>query len=152
MMSTPRQSLSLLVVLVGLLLLTPTSLAFSLPATFAPQQTPNLPASYQAPCKLSVLVFFSDYCGACRRAEPWLSALQARTQPQVTFHRIDVDNPSNDALLSRYNVRFTPSYVVFQADGKPILDMTRDLNHSLLESFLTSQANTLKNHPTLCKP
>ncbi|SDU76546.1 thioredoxin [Jiangella alkaliphila] len=64
-----------------------------------------------------VVEFYATWCGACRRMTPVLDAVAAELAGQVEFVKVNVDEATE--LVSRYDVRSTPTLLVFK-DGSPI--------------------------------
>lgn len=84
--------------------------------------------------KVPVLVdFFATWCGACRSLEPSLGAMAARYKTKLKVGKLDVEqNPLNAA---RYNIRATPTLILFQ-EGKPAEQVEGAMPEKQLDSLV----------------
>jgi thiol-disulfide isomerase/thioredoxin len=140
----PRVAATALAVIAGLglggaLLTTGSSpaLALSVPREFKPtKQSPLLPSPFTNECKWTVLYFYSPSCSACKAVKPVIREMETKLGGKVQFVWIDVSQSVNAKMSELYHITFTPSYMVYSPLGRPTLDMTRDLDHQLLQSYL----------------
>jgi thioredoxin-like negative regulator of GroEL len=62
--------------------------------------------------------FHADWCHVCQQIKPEVAELGEAYGGQVHFVRLNVDDPAARQALSRYRVRATPTFVLFDADGQ----------------------------------
>lgn len=63
---------------------------------------------------------YSDYCIACWRAKPAVEALAADWGEDVNLLSLNVHDPAARPLLDQLNFRYTPTYILFNAQGQEI--------------------------------
>ena len=56
--------------------------------------------------------FYAPWCGACRSVEPALEAIASRHKGKLKVTTLDVDR--NPRSASKYQIRATPTLIVFQ--------------------------------------
>ena len=67
--------------------------------------------------KPTVVEFMSPTCMACLASKPTVSAMKEIYRDRVDFIEIDVrDSEFKDKIL-KYNIRVTPTFVMFNSDG-----------------------------------
>ncbi|MEB3287193.1 MAG: thioredoxin family protein [Vampirovibrionales bacterium] len=81
-----------------------------------------------------MLDFFSQYCGVCQQAEPYLKEIQKQLQADVRFVRVDADK--KEALARQFHVEGTPTYILFDAQGKALYRMHRYISMEVLYTQL----------------
>ena len=106
--------------------------------------TPVLPETMRSPDKLVLLEFYSDYCGTCRMMNPHVEALKARHSGKIDFKRIDIGHEGNDALIERYHIDGTPTYLLFNAQGAPIFEMRKIISPKVLKTQLDRYGGVLQ--------
>lgn len=113
------------------------SLLITLPA-FA--DLPNLPANWRDHLKPSqqwvFYDFYAPYCGTCQKLEPYLKKLQKDLGSKINFQRADVTKDVDKPLSHLYHVTGTPTYILFNKDGKAIYRMQHSLSIEILKSQL----------------
>ena len=62
---------------------------------------------------LSLVDFYSTWCGACRAIDPALDRLIPVMGDMVTVVRVDIDEPDTRALVRRYNIVSVPTLILF---------------------------------------
>lgn len=64
--------------------------------------------------------FYSDYCAGCLAARPTLDALERELQGKLTIIRLDVASPAGRELGGQLDLRATPTFILFDRDGREI--------------------------------
>ncbi len=64
--------------------------------------------------------FYSDYCVACLAAKPTLDALERELRSDLRIIRLDVASAEGRALGEQLELRVTPTFILFDADGLEI--------------------------------
>lgn len=65
--------------------------------------------------------FYSPSCSICRQMIPILNVLKRECSSKgVEIIQIDITNPSNKPLLSKYGIRAIPTFVFLDKDGKEV--------------------------------
>ncbi len=77
--------------------------------------------------QVKLLYFHATWCPSCRKLDEGkvLERLQA-TVPGLVVEKVDVD--TNEPLMSRYGVQYTPTLVLVDTDGFPLGRPTIDVN------------------------
>ena len=88
-------------------------------------QEVDLP-SLMAPGKITIVDFYAEWCGPCRRISPQLEKL-AKTDPDVFLLKIDIVN-WNTPIIRQFGIESVPNMRVFDRTGKQLGDATHDLN------------------------
>jgi thiol-disulfide isomerase/thioredoxin len=65
---------------------------------------------------VTVVDFYADWCGPCRRLSPGLEQL-ARNDPQIALRKIDIGNWKT-AIVQQFNVRSIPQVNVYDRSGR----------------------------------
>ena len=66
----------------------------------------------------TVLDFYADWCGPCKRLAPVLESIEKDYKGRVEFRRINVDN--NVELSSKYGIQSIPTLVYLDSDGQEV--------------------------------
>ncbi|WP_373533202.1 thioredoxin domain-containing protein [Vampirovibrio sp.] len=109
-------------------------------------ETPPLSDTFrkEADGKLVLLDFYSDYCGTCQMMAPKLKLMQRKTRDQIVFRHIDVASEANKKYWEQYQLHGTPTYVLYDAQGKPIYKMEALITPVVLEKQLLRHIDRLK--------
>jgi thioredoxin 1 len=65
---------------------------------------------------VTVVDFYADWCGPCRKLSPSLEQL-VRTDPEVALRKIDIVNWKS-TVVKQYNVRSIPQVNVYNRGGR----------------------------------
>jgi thiol-disulfide isomerase/thioredoxin len=108
--------------------------------------TPNLPNELKANAKgrMVLLDFYSAFCGTCQMMEPHLKALQAKASRNVLVERVDLDKKGGEKYESLFTIQGTPTYVLFDTQGKPIYRMGDAIAPMVLERQVLRLSGQLK--------
>ncbi len=68
--------------------------------------------------KPTVVQFMSPTCMACVASKPTVSAMKEIYGDKVDFIEIDIRNAENMEKVIKYNVRSTPTFIMFDSKGK----------------------------------
>lgn len=83
------------------------------PASTIPELTnANFDVTLAASALPVLVQFKAEWCGYCRRMQPYLEDLRKAKAGKLNIYRVDVDAQS--ALAQRYKVRNIPTLIVFQ--------------------------------------
>lgn len=109
-------------------------------------ETPALPESLRRDThgKLVLLDFYSDYCGTCQMMAPKLKAMQRKTRDQIVFRHIDVSGEANKTYWEKFQLRGTPTYVLYNRQGEPVYKMQELITPVVLEKQLLRHTDRLK--------
>ncbi|MCQ2739520.1 MAG: thioredoxin [bacterium] len=66
---------------------------------------------------LTVVDFFADWCGPCRKMTPILEEVEAELASKVKFAKINTDN--NLEMAKKYQVSGLPTLMIFK-NGQPV--------------------------------
>lgn len=81
----------------------------------------------------SLVDFYADWCGPCRRLTPILEALAKEMSHQLTFLQLDVS--ANEKTAATYSVTTIPTLILFK-DGKQIDRLNGVHNEKDLKKFI----------------
>ncbi len=109
-------------------------------------ETPVLPDSFKsnAAGKWVLLDFYADYCGTCQMMAPKLKVMERKTHSQVVFRHINVADESNRKYWDAFQLRGTPTYVLYNTDGQAVYKMQELITPIILEKQLLRHTNQLK--------
>lgn len=65
---------------------------------------------------ITVVDFFADWCGPCRKMGPILEEVEQELSPKIKFAKINTDN--NIEMAKKYQVSGLPTLMIFK-DGIP---------------------------------
>jgi thioredoxin 1 len=85
--------------------------------------------SLLAPGKITVVDFYADWCGPCRRLSPHLERL-AREDPDVNVVKVDIVK-WNTPVTRQYNIRSVPNLRVYDRSGRVVGSPTSDFRQVL---------------------
>lgn len=115
-------------------------------ASLAEAAIPELPSALRdAKSDKMVLVdFYSDFCGTCRMMEPHLKALQIKTADRLTLKHVNVGTAPGDQYLSPFRITGTPTYILYNPDGKAVYKMSGLISPVILEKQVLRSLRRLK--------
>jgi thiol-disulfide isomerase/thioredoxin len=91
---------------------------------FQPAQTESPDLTYQNLESLSqpaLIQFQSPYCLACMASRPMVLSLIEEAGDELVFVPVDITDPGSASLTERYNVQFTPTFILINANGVELL-------------------------------
>lgn len=105
-----------------------------------------LPDELQRPAagKMVLLDFYSAYCGTCQMMEPHLKSLAARMNHNLHLERIDLGEPDNEKYLSQFEIQGTPTYILYDGNGKILYRMKDFIAPLVLERQVLRLTGQLK--------
>lgn len=68
----------------------------------------------------TIIEFYADWCEACREMAPTMLEMEKRTENQLNIVLVNVDNPTWQDLIDRYEVHGIPQLNLFDNNGKPL--------------------------------
>lgn len=78
------------------------------------------------PNHVTVVDFFADWCGPCKRMDPELRRL-ARTDEGVVLRKVDIVD-WNSPIVQQIGIRFVPYVAVFDGQGQLVGTPSSDIN------------------------
>ena len=84
---------------------------------------------------VTLVDFYADWCGPCKRMNPILDSIAAKLKDQVTVAKVNVDSSPN--LSAKFGVRGIPMFALIK-DGKLVKKITGSKAESELINFATS--------------
>tara|TARA_B100000427_G_C15065416_1_gene401734 strand:- start:103 stop:423 length:321 start_codon:yes stop_codon:yes gene_type:complete len=82
---------------------------------------------------VTLVDFYADWCGPCKRMAPTLDSLASRLAGQASIAKVNVDHSPN--LSNRFGVRGIPMFVVMK-DGQVINKSTGSKSEQQLLDLL----------------
>ena len=83
-------------------------------------------SSLMAPGKITIVDFYAEWCGPCRRISPQLEQL-AKTDPDVVLLKIDIVN-WNTPITRQFGIQSVPNVRVFGRTGAQLGEATPDVS------------------------
>ncbi len=65
--------------------------------------------------KITLVDFYATWCGPCRTMHPILDKLKMTVGEQADILKIDIDDPENALIVSKYTIRSVPTIIIFRA-------------------------------------
>ena len=131
--------------LAGLMIFTATSEILpsfarqSLPAPLALNANPNLPELLKSQdCELILLDFYSKYCSTCQFYAPYIEQLGDAYKGKLQVIHIDVNKSNSRQYALQYRIMATPTYILFNAQGKPVYQQRQGVNFNALQKKVQS--------------
>lgn len=120
--------------------------AFALISVKASAATPETSGDLKqaAGGKTMLVDFYSPFCGTCQMMAPHLVMLEARGKDKLVVKHIDVTKPENSRYAKDYDIIGTPTYVLYNADGKPVYRSEELISPAVLEKQVLRSIGQLK--------
>jgi thiol-disulfide isomerase/thioredoxin len=100
----------------------------------APLVLIGLPALAVTVGKPQLLEFWASWCPICKGMEPTVSALKKTWGKQIDVRIVDVDDPKNAPLMSKYKVFGTATFVLLDRTGKEVFRDSGQIPQAILEA------------------
>ncbi len=128
-----RTHFLLLVVLSGLLF----GMSLLVTASVRAEVPQTLPKRFQtgAP-RATLLEFYAQWCHTCQRMEPIINRLEREAGQDLRLVRLDIEALGNKSLSHQYEVSGTPTYFLYDKEGKLIFKMEELISSSLLQTMV----------------
>tara|TARA_Y100001970_G_C14199181_1_gene840054 strand:- start:1218 stop:1526 length:309 start_codon:yes stop_codon:yes gene_type:complete len=84
---------------------------------------------------VTLVDFYADWCGPCRRMTPILDSVAERLSNRVTVAKVNVDHSPN--ISAKFGVRGIPMFALIK-DGQLVRKITGSKAESELIAFATS--------------
>ena len=84
---------------------------------------------------VTLVDFYADWCGPCKRMTPILSSVASKLKDRVKVAKVNVDK--SPSLSAKFGVRGIPMFVLIK-DGKLVKKVTGSKAESELINFATS--------------
>lgn len=81
--------------------------------------------------------FYSEYCVGCLAAEATLDALEAEFKGRLSVVRLDMASATGQRLSAQLNAHFTPTFILFDAEGREIWRAVGELNAAAVRDALS---------------
>ena len=86
--------------------------------------------------RLTVVDFFAEWCGPCKRIAPALEKLSHKHAEKVTIVKVDVDNEELEQICVEYKITAMPTFK-FIKSGKVVATITganeKKIEHIIIE-------------------
>lgn len=70
--------------------------------------------------KATVIDFYASWCHPCKQLDTVLEKMKAQYGDQISFMRVDVDDPENERLIDQYEVSPIPTLVFLNSEGEVV--------------------------------
>src|SRR5689334_21070347 len=87
----------------------------------------------------TLLEFYSENCGVCMAMRPAMDRLEGDAGHRLQILRVNVKDPIGWQLAERYNVTFTPSFLLFNSYGSKEDEFTLVLDRARVIYWLDQQ-------------
>jgi thioredoxin 1 len=85
---------------------------------------------------VTLVEFFTEWCGTCRRMKPMLETIAADTDAAVAM--IDIESHLETAI--EFGARSTPTFVLF-ADGQPVTQLRGGQTEESLRALIAAYSD-----------
>ncbi|MGD9129576.1 MAG: thioredoxin [Candidatus Woesebacteria bacterium] len=85
----------------------------------------NFKQSIQKAGKPVMVDFYADWCGPCQMAAPIIDKLADEYKDKIMIVKVNVDE--NQTTAKEYGVMSIPTVIIFEADGKKIKEVKRQV-------------------------
>jgi thioredoxin 1 len=124
-------TLSLLAMLTGTLLI---------PAWAAKvMDTPSLPKEFKRSTpglKVTLLEFSAPWCASCVKLKPAVDKLEKEIGSRLNVVDLNITKPETQKYIEMYNLTSVPAYFLYDAAGKPIERIEREITPEELRSLV----------------
>ncbi len=104
---------------------------------------PVAPALAELPGdRARLLVFSSQYCGACARMAPVVKAAEVACASDRDVIHVDFDDERGEALAAKYGITLLPSFVSIEANGREVSRLTGVQSQAVIERVLEEVRGT----------
>lgn len=107
--------------------------------------TPPLPRALDdAKNRPTLLEFYAEWCGTCRKFKPFVQQLEKQYRNDLHVKVLDFDDPDNLTYVKQYRITGTPTFVLFDAKGAPMFRTERVLSQQIIETQVMRALGKLK--------
>jgi thiol-disulfide isomerase/thioredoxin len=85
-----------------------------------------------------LLEFQSPYCVACMAAKPIVDRIEQMYTHRLIVIRLNVQDPASKTIMARYAFQYTPTFILFNAQGREILRRVGAIDADEIGPLLTS--------------
>jgi thioredoxin-related protein len=71
-------------------------------------------------------------------AKPVVDRLEEQLMPQLTVIRLNLQNPSSDSLARLHGVQYTPTFLLFDGQGRILLRSVGAIDPAAVERLLSA--------------
>ena len=68
--------------------------------------------------RAALVWFHAEWCHVCQEIAPDMATIREDYGTDIAFVKVDIDDPEADTVERRFNVRGTPTFVLFDAEGR----------------------------------
>ena len=87
----------------------------------------------------TLLEFYSENCGVCMAMKPAMDRLERDAGHRLQMLRVNVKDPIGAQIADRYNITFTPTFLLFNSLGAPEEEFTLVLDRARVLYWLDQQ-------------
>lgn len=107
---------------------------------------PDLPREIQAKTTKPVLLeFYATWCRTCQKMFPHIMEIKDKTKDKLQVIRLDIDAPENKQWTELYQIKGTPTYILFGTDKKATYIMEDMISSRLLETMIYREVGLLRS-------
>lgn len=66
---------------------------------------------------ITLLDFYADWCGPCKKLEPFLQELQS-TYPSINITKVNIDTEKE--ITEKYNINVIPTIIILDESNKTL--------------------------------
>ncbi len=100
---------------------------------------PDLPQEFrvkQPGLKVTVLEFSAPWCSSCRKLKPYVKVLKKETGDKMHLVDLNVEDPGTQKYIDKYGLATIPAYILYNAQGKPLQKVEREITPEELRSLV----------------
>lgn len=87
----------------------------------------------------SLVEFYSERCAVCMANRPVLDRLEQDTDPRLQVVRLDLDSPTGKIVARRFNVLYSPTFLLFDGRGEKQDEFLYAINPARVRYWLEHQ-------------
>ena len=116
----PRKTFKAIALIVAICTLAACHSSVSKEASKAASKTGEMLSTKADSKKPTVILFYAQWCGYCKKMFPMFQELQPKYKDRVNFFYIDIDSEKGRALATQYRTKQSgvPDTQFYSADGK----------------------------------
>lgn len=108
------------------------------PSAWAQQALPKEFQNMRAKPKVTMLEFSAPWCLSCKKLKPELEALQKEMGAKLQVYHLNIEQPETEKYINMYKIESAPTFILYDAQGKQLERIERDITGTELRSLIKS--------------
>lgn len=90
--------------------------------------------------KVTMLEFSAPWCLSCKKLKPEVEALHKELGDKLVIHHLNIEKPETEKYINLYKIESAPTFIMYDAKGKQIQRIERDITPQELRSLIKAAA------------